>query len=126
DLDLPLRDLFEAPALGSFAGRVRQALDAERRSRQPALARADRSGPLPLSYAQERVWFLWRLAPESAAYNVGGAVKLRGRLNVAALERALELLVQRHESLRTTFPSVDGAPVQRIAERGDARIAHSD
>ncbi|HTV18221.1 MAG TPA: amino acid adenylation domain-containing protein, partial [Polyangiaceae bacterium] len=126
DLDLPLRDLFEAPELGAFAARVRQALDADRKSRQPALVPADRGERLPLSYAQERMWFLWHLAPESAAYNVGGAVKLRGRLDVPALERALEVLVERHESLRTTFPREGGAPVQRIAPRADVRMIHSD
>jgi acyl carrier protein len=66
DVELPLRDLFEARRLGDFAERVQAALDSGRRNRQPALTRVDRSRPLPLSYSQERMWFLWSLEPESS------------------------------------------------------------
>lgn len=57
--------------------------------------------PLPLSYAQERQWFLWQLDPDSAAYHVPGALRLSGRLDKAALQRSFDTLVARHESLRT-------------------------
>jgi amino acid adenylation domain-containing protein len=70
---------------------------------------------LPASYAQQRLWFLDRLEPNSAAYNVPLASRLRGPLDVAALEQALNVLVERHEALRTVFTLVDGTPQQLIA-----------
>src|SRR5688572_26820109 len=69
----------------------------------------------PLSFAQERLWFLDQLEPGSAAYNMPGAVWLEGDLNVVALERSLNEIVRRHEILRTTFPAESGRPVQVIA-----------
>src|SRR5262249_21128412 len=67
-----------------------------------------------LSYAQQRLWFLDQLEPGSAAYNMPAPVRLSGRLDEAALGRALAEVVRRHEALRTTFASEDGRPVQRI------------
>jgi amino acid adenylation domain-containing protein len=75
--------------------------------------RAPDAGDAPLSFAQERIWFLEQLEP-GAAYNLPGAVRIQGPLNAAVLERALDEVVRRHESLRTVFPSVDGRPVQRV------------
>ena len=69
----------------------------------------------PLSFSQERLWFLYQLDPASYAFNITNAVRLLGRLNVASLERALNEIVRRHEALRTTFANVDGEPVQIIA-----------
>jgi amino acid adenylation domain-containing protein len=69
----------------------------------------------PLSYAQQRLWFLDQLEPGSAAYNMPAAVRLSGRLDEAALARAVAEVARRHEALRTTFASQDGRPVQRIA-----------
>jgi amino acid adenylation domain-containing protein/non-ribosomal peptide synthase protein (TIGR01720 family) len=127
DVELPLRELFEARDLGGFVARVQAALDSGRRARQPAPELVDRSGPLPLSHAQERMWFLWSLEPQSAAYNVGGSVRMRGALNVSALEAGLAALQARHEALRTTFPRVSGVPVQRIALAGAAAVSiHHD
>ena len=77
-------------------------------------ARAARTGDLQLSFAQERLWFLHQLDPESAAYNVPSALRLGGPLDVAALRRALSAVVRRHEVLRTTFATVDGKPVQVV------------
>ncbi len=74
-----------------------------------------REGPLPLSPAQERLWFLDRLEPESAVYNMPAAVRLRGELRLPALARTFAEIVRRHEVLRTTFPAVAGRPSQRIA-----------
>ena len=69
----------------------------------------------PLSFSQERLWFLYQLEPESYAFNVINAVRLTGTLNVTALENALNEIVRRHEALRTTFGTVNGEPVQIIA-----------
>ncbi len=113
--EIPLRALFEAQTVAELAARV----DAERRTEEdvepPPLVPADRGVPLPLSFAQERLWFLHRLAPESAAYNTPTFLRLRGRLDAPALRRALAALVERHESLRTVFPASGGRPVQRVA-----------
>src|SRR5215212_4090748 len=70
---------------------------------------------LPLSFAQSRLWFLDQLDPGSTAYNLPFAIRVTGRLDVVALERSLNAIVQRHEVLRTTFPAVDGQPIQVIA-----------
>ncbi|HJX26575.1 MAG TPA: condensation domain-containing protein [Thermoanaerobaculia bacterium] len=84
-------------------------------SAPPPLQPAPRHGPLPLSFSQERLWFLDRLHPEAAAYNVPALFyRLRGRLDEKALRRTLDELVRRHEALRTTFPEIDGRPVQAI------------
>ena len=69
---------------------------------------------IPLSYAQQRLWFLDQLQPDSAFYNIPSAVRLSGSLNVSALERALNEIVRRHEALRTTFVSIHGEPRQQI------------
>src|SRR5215212_10133286 len=70
--------------------------------------------PAPLSFAQERLWFLYQLDPESTAYNVSLPLRISGRLNVAALSQSINEAVRRHESLRTTFDAVDGNPVQVV------------
>ena len=72
--------------------------------------------PCPLSFAQQRLWFLHQLAPHSLFYNVAKALRLRGTLDVEALHHALHTIVARHEALRTTFPLADGLPVQVIAK----------
>src|SRR6476620_135461 len=66
----------------------------------------------PLSFAQERLWFLYQLDPESTAYNVCYPLRITGRLNLPALTQAINETVRRHDSLRTTFAEVDGKPVQ--------------
>ena len=71
----------------------------------------------PLSFAQERLWFLDQLEPDSPAYNVPRAFRLRGALDLCALDRALQEIVRRHEALRTTFASEEGLPVQVIASK---------
>jgi amino acid adenylation domain-containing protein len=113
-VELPVRALFEAPGVAGLAERV----EALRRADLPALppvVPAGRGGALPLSFAQERLWFLDRLEPGSAFYNVPMAVRLRGPLDASALERALGEIVRRHEALRTAFPERNGGPVQEIA-----------
>ena len=68
----------------------------------------ERKDPIPLSFAQARLWFLDQLLPEIALYNIPLALKLKGPLNIPALEKALNTLIERHESLRTIFPSTEG------------------
>ena len=80
-------------------------------------ARAQSNAPAPLSYSQERLWFLEKLAPGTAAYNVPGGLRLRGALDADALERALAAIVQRHAVLRTRFVEIGGEPKQVAAAR---------
>jgi amino acid adenylation domain-containing protein len=110
---LPLRAVFEGPTVAELAVRVEET----RRAGLPVLppvVRVDRDRPLPLSFAQERLWFLDQLEGGSAQYNIPAALRLGGALDVDALERALGEIVRRHESLRTVFREVDGGAVQVI------------
>nr|WKF59529.1 Linear gramicidin synthase subunit D [Paraburkholderia busanensis] len=113
-----------ASATGASANTTASA-DTAPIARRPANAQADN---LPLSFAQERLWVLWQLEPESAAYHVPGAVRLSGSLDTAAVRAAFDTIVARHEALRTTFVAVDGKPVQRVASavRYDWRTATLD
>ena len=83
--------------------------------REPGIVRRPEQDPAPLSFAQQRMWFLDQLEPASPLYTIPAALRLRGRLHVRALEQALNEIIRRHEGLRATFDSVDGNPVQRIA-----------
>lgn len=79
------------------------------------IARCSEQSTAPLSFAQQRLWFLDQLEPGSAAYNLPRAIHLTGLLNAAALEQSFNEIVRRHETLRTTFETVDGQPIQIIA-----------
>ncbi|WP_157461983.1 non-ribosomal peptide synthetase, partial [Chitinimonas koreensis] len=109
-VELPLAELFARPVLSELAVRLAAAAPAP----MEPIAPADRSAPLPLSLAQQRLWFLSRLDDGGAAYHLSGAVRLRGVLERDALARALQGVVERHEALRTCFPLVDGRPVQQV------------
>ncbi len=101
-------------------------------SRQPSglreqnIAVVDRSGPLPLSFAQQRLWFLNQLDPQSAVYNIGIPLRMIGLLDVPALERSLAEIVMRHEDLRTTFVEIDGAPRAVISDGTGWSLAKID
>src|SRR5690606_8192056 len=93
---------------------LRRERDASAAEEPPIVPVPRDQAELPLSFSQQRLWFLYRLEPESTAYNISGAVRLRGTLDTDALERSFSEVVRRHESLRTTFHEIDGRPVQRI------------
>ncbi|MEA2692171.1 MAG: hypothetical protein QOJ16_1558, partial [Acidobacteriota bacterium] len=113
-VDLPLRAIFEAPTVAALAARLQPHLQTPPSS-QPRLVPVPRKGDPPLSFAQERLWFLDQLDPGSASYNMAGGVRLNGSLSVAAMAAALSALAARHEALRTTFRSGAEGPVQVIA-----------
>uniref|UniRef100_UPI003F5D7809 amino acid adenylation domain-containing protein n=1 Tax=Pseudomonas sp. LRF_L74 TaxID=3369422 RepID=UPI003F5D7809 len=102
--EVALKALFEAPELGDFT--KRGALSGEK-NQVPMFTQVRRDQPLALSYAQQRLWFLWQLEPESSAYNMPTALRLKGSLDIEALRSSFEALIARHEPLRTTF-SQDG------------------
>ncbi|WP_269856944.1 non-ribosomal peptide synthase/polyketide synthase [Streptomyces sp. RPT161] len=91
-----------------------------------AIPRADRTRPLPLSFAQQRLWFLDRLRPGDARYNSAVALRLTGPLDCAALSRAIGLVVERHEALRTTFDESEGRPVQTVHPAGPVPLPVRD
>jgi amino acid adenylation domain-containing protein/non-ribosomal peptide synthase protein (TIGR01720 family) len=126
DIDLPLRTLFEASELGAFAAQVEAIQASGGGNSQQPIAPVDRSLPVPLSYSQQRMWFLWQMEPDSPAYNVGGMVRLQGRLDIECFEAALQALIQRHETLRTTFPSIDGVACQKVAGHSHLRVEWQD
>ncbi|HEX2188927.1 MAG TPA: condensation domain-containing protein, partial [Longimicrobiaceae bacterium] len=124
-VEVPLRALFEGPTVAELAGRVEEI----RRAGAPALppvVPTGRTGPLPLSFAQERLWLVDQMEPGSAVYNIPVAWRLGGALDEAALERAMGEVVRRHEALRTTFAEVDGSPVQVIAPFGGFALPVED
>jgi len=112
-LDLPIRALFEHPTIAEL---LQQATEGKTQPEMD-IPQVDRTIPLPLSFAQQRLWFLDRLDPESAAYNIPIAFRLEGELDRAALNQTLEALLLRHEALRTAFTVEDDRPVQRIASQ---------
>nr|QEO74053.1 condensation domain-containing protein [uncultured bacterium] len=113
-VEVPLRALFEQRTVTRLAQYIDEALITAKRLSLPPIRTVDRDRPLPLSYAQQRLWFLDQLEPHSAAYNMPAALRLAGALDTAALAHSLTEIVRRHETLRTTFSVENGEPVQTI------------
>ncbi|HEU0301079.1 MAG TPA: amino acid adenylation domain-containing protein, partial [Longimicrobium sp.] len=117
-VEVALGDVFVRPVLADFA----RGLAAAARAELPAIEPADRGGRLAPSFAQQRLWFLEQLGSAGAAYHVFRRLRLTGELDRAALAGALDRIVARHEALRTTFPTLDGEPVQRVAPAAECRF----
>nr|WP_076955281.1 non-ribosomal peptide synthetase [Pseudomonas azotoformans] len=124
-LEVPLKVLFEQPRLQGFVAAL-LALEASEGAQAPSLVPVARDGGLPLSYAQERQWFLWQLDPDSAAYHVPSALRLKGPLDEAALQHSFDRLVARHESLRTLLRQENHGTVQVVGEPAPVAIIRSD
>ncbi|AYF76324.1 amino acid adenylation domain-containing protein [Nocardia yunnanensis] len=116
---VPVRLLFEAPVVAELAGRLSGA-DTPRSG--PALVRRDHTGLVPLSPAQQRMWFVNRYDPTSPAYNVPVALRLSGHPDTTALRRALRDVIDRHETLRTVYPDVDGVGMQQVLPAEDVPL----
>jgi amino acid adenylation domain-containing protein len=127
-VELPFRVIFEEQTVRAIGQKIEESLAEKSQNTPPTstrevteppssftIKRAPRNGPLPLSFAQERLWFLEQLDPGLPLYNVPAFVKLSGSLNVAAFNGALNELVRRHEILRTSFVSVGDGPSQHIS-----------
>ncbi|WP_425303649.1 amino acid adenylation domain-containing protein, partial [Nocardia wallacei] len=108
---VPVRALFEAPTVEALAARLESHTGGDSRPRLVARARSA-TEPVPLSFAQQRMWFLNQYDTSSAAYNLPLAIRLTGELDIAALKLAIFDVVRRHESLRTRYPERDGAATQ--------------
>jgi amino acid adenylation domain-containing protein/thioester reductase-like protein len=114
-VELPLRRLFEAPTVAEFAKDIEKVSKAGLKLEIPPIKPISRSLNLPLSFAQQRLWFLAQLEPDNPFYNIPDAIRLRGQLNIAALEQSFQEILRRHESLRTNFKTVEGQPVAVIS-----------
>ncbi len=117
-VEVSLYQFFDNPTLGALAAYIDSRLSASAGGFEWRIEPIQRIAPLRLSFAQQRLWLLDRLTPHSPAYNVAGAVAISGPLHVPAMQRSLEEVVRRHESLRTTFhvDADSGLPVQAIAD----------
>ncbi|HVR96681.1 MAG TPA: amino acid adenylation domain-containing protein, partial [Thermoanaerobaculia bacterium] len=113
-VELPLRALFEAPTLGGLAARIDAAQGQPGRGEVSPPGSLPRPAEIPLSFAQERLWFLDRLTPGAVAYNIRSPMRLRGPLAHVLLESCFAEVIRRHESLRTRFDERGGEPVQIV------------
>ncbi|MDQ2935946.1 MAG: amino acid adenylation domain-containing protein [Acidobacteriota bacterium] len=110
---LPLRALFDGLTIRNLAIRIDSMVVREGPS-IPTVQRTRRGQEIPLSFAQQRLWFLDQFEPGSSLYNINRALRLKGTLDLSKLERAVQMIAARHEALRTTFVATDGRPVQII------------
>ena len=122
NVQVPLRTLFEHSTLEDFVA----ALGVDQATQEPPIVALPRLQPLALSYAQERQWFLWQLEPTSSAYHVPAALRLRGELDLLALQHSFNALIERHESLRTCFVEQQGQTLQVIQAQGTLDLQVQD
>ncbi|HEU5383704.1 MAG TPA: amino acid adenylation domain-containing protein [Ktedonobacteraceae bacterium] len=113
-IELPLSYLFERPTVSDLSEIIETGNAEQSGQHIDSIPRVARDQPLPLSFSQERIWFIQHLYPEILSYNTQTIHRLRGSLDVTALERSINEIARRHEILRTTFPDVQGQPVQLI------------
>ena len=126
DVELPLKDVFAAPTIRLMAERIKALSGQQNEHKAPPIQKADRTQRLPLSFAQQRLWFMDQLQPDSPFYNIPGAVRLIGKLNTEALEKSLSEVVRRHETLRTTFDDENGKPFVVIHEPQPVKLPITD
>ena len=115
-LTLPLKTIFESPTLSAFSQRIDNARLGPQKRPLPPMEPVSRNGPIPMSFAQQRMWLLQRLGTDAGTYNLCVALQMKGLLEPQALQDSLQALRQRHESLRTRFAVSEGQPVQIIGD----------
>jgi non-ribosomal peptide synthetase component F len=121
-VELALRTIFEQPTVAAIGEGVEALLRVDDQNAVAPIVAVSRPERIPLSFAQERLWFLDQLEPETAIYNVPVALRLTGSLNLAVLEETLTEIVRRHESLRTSFPQANSQPYQQINEATEVKV----
>lgn len=126
ELELPLHELFKAPTVAGLAEGIERAHRQERDLSSSLMPDASRDKGIPLSFAQQRLWFLDQLEPTGSAYNIHKTLRLKGALDVAALTQSFSEIVRRHEALRTTFTTVEGQPAQLIHPAGELSLPTTD
>ncbi|HKX29664.1 MAG TPA: condensation domain-containing protein, partial [Blastocatellia bacterium] len=125
-IEIGVRSIFEENTAAGLARRVEAALGTGETETAPPLTRVSRTGPLPLSFAQQRLWFIEQLEPGNPVYNCPGALRLVGSLDLVTLERAINEIVRRHEILRTRIEVRDGQPRQVIDRWEPRRLEIQD
>ncbi len=118
-VEVSIRSIFDSPTVAGLAAVLDSGTGDDVR---PPLVRVDRPDPVPLSFAQQRLWFLYRLEGPSPTYNIPFAARLSGRLDAEALRSAVHDVVARHETLRTVFPDHAGTPYQRVLDVTEAPV----
>jgi amino acid adenylation domain-containing protein len=113
-VELPVRSMFDAPTLAQFSQVIQEKINDGGPSETTEITPVPRDGELPLSFAQQRMWLFEQLSGENASFHIPLGVRLRGALNVAALEQTFGEIIRRHESLRTVFPAAGDRPLQVI------------
>ncbi|MFF4934995.1 amino acid adenylation domain-containing protein [Streptomyces griseofuscus] len=121
-VDVPLREFFVEPTVAGLA----HVTAAARAVNDEPIRRRPRTGPVPATYAQQRMWFLDQLNPDSRQYTIPIVWRLRGPLDVSALGRALDEIVRRHEALRTRFVPRDGVPFLAVEEHASCPFTVTD
>ncbi|NOK35298.1 non-ribosomal peptide synthase/polyketide synthase, partial [Corallococcus exercitus] len=125
-VELPLRALFESASLEELARRVEAATRDVTSLKLPPLRRASRDQPLPLSFSQQRLWFLEQLEPGLATYHMPAAIRVKGPLDTDAFERGLAEIIRRHDVLRTTLHASGGEAFQVVSDRWDWHLPRVD
>jgi amino acid adenylation domain-containing protein len=125
-LELPVGTIFEEPTIAGLVEKLRNADTASAFMVPPAISRCSREDRIPLSFAQQRLWFLDQLEPGSRVDHVPALLRLNGELNSDVLSAAFDEIVRRHEVLRTSFPSVDGHPYQMISPAAHVPVEQVD
>jgi len=121
-VEVPLRRVFESPTIGKLAKVVEQLTSTVAGMATHQLRRMPRDGFIPLSYAQQRLWFIDQLTPGQIVYSIPSAVRITGALDVQSLQRTLNEIARRHESLRTRFAIADGEPHQIISSPSEVEL----
>jgi amino acid adenylation domain-containing protein len=124
DVDLQVKEVFQEPTVRGLAAKVEEALRMRQQGEESAASVevVDRRRGLPLSHAQQRIWFAEQLQPDAATFNITTAIRMRGDLDLDALRWSIGQIAARHETLRTRFVIEDGRPLQVIDEQADARV----
>jgi natural product biosynthesis luciferase-like monooxygenase protein len=124
---LPMASLLESPSISQLVTRAMEKMRASPRIQDFSGSRPEQNGEIyPLSAGQKALWFLHQLAPESTSYNIVGAARIRADLDVAALRRSFQTLVERHSGLRTTFTTQNGEPFQQLHDRMELSFHQED
>jgi amino acid adenylation domain-containing protein len=125
-VDFPLRKLFDHPLIFEIAREIENLKEVFPEFIQSDLVKIPRNNDLPLSFSQQRLWFIDQLDPGTSAFNIPTTVRLKGNLDIESLKKSLSFLSERHEILRTVFPSKDGKPIQKIIPEPNYEFAFHD
>ncbi|QLE41851.1 amino acid adenylation domain-containing protein [Nostoc sp. C052] len=125
-VELPLRSLFAAPTIAELSHNIQQLQQQDLELAAPPILKRAENTEIPLSYSQQRLWFLDQFEPNNASYNIPVGLRLVGTINVVALEQSLIEIIHRHEALRTNFITVDGQATQIIQTQTNWSVAIVD